>query len=499
MPDAQGAGGPLLSRRTLLGSAAAITAAGALGARPGRAEAATGLLRIVDLGQGATLHPGSPADLRVGDNRALLAESGTAAVRLWADWPSLQPDPAARARRPREPRRAVPRGARRPDRGGQRGRPARRPAVLPLPHLGERDRRARRGARDGRRDLLRLRGPHRARGLGAVRGRGSRPGGLHALAAGARVRRPGRGLRSRHRVGGDVRVPARALPARHGRPVRRRDRARQRAQLPALAPARAVADRRPVRARPGRRAAHRRRDDGLRPCRVGGRGASRAAADAVVRGQQPGRPDGDALRRAHGRAARRAGRDRRRRRRQRGVGAPRLHRRRGSRRGDEDPAPADAAGGPLDRARRRDRPGRAHHGGRRAAQPDARAVPDRGPARGAGREHPAGPRAPCARRRARRRRVDVRAVHAARRSELRLRPARRLAVDDAPPVVRGVVGGAARRRLAVAAGRELPGEQRDRRPRPARARALRRRAAGDHRRATSRASSASLARPPTGT
>jgi hypothetical protein len=94
MADAHGAGGPLLSRRTLLGTAAAITPAGALGVRAGRADAATGLLRIVDLGQGATLHPGSPADLRVGDNRALLAESGTAAVRLWADWPILQPDPA---------------------------------------------------------------------------------------------------------------------------------------------------------------------------------------------------------------------------------------------------------------------------------------------------------------------------------------------------------------------------------------------------------------------
>lgn len=94
MEPAQGAAGPLLSRRTLLASAAAVTAVGALGVRPGRADAATGLLRIVDLGQGAALHPGSPGDLRVGDNRALLAESGTACVRLWADWPSLQPDPA---------------------------------------------------------------------------------------------------------------------------------------------------------------------------------------------------------------------------------------------------------------------------------------------------------------------------------------------------------------------------------------------------------------------
>jgi hypothetical protein len=84
-----------LTRRALLGSAAAAAAAaGALGIRPGRAEAMSGLMRIVDLGVGATLHPGSANDLRVDDNRALLAESGTAAVRLWADWPSLQPSPA---------------------------------------------------------------------------------------------------------------------------------------------------------------------------------------------------------------------------------------------------------------------------------------------------------------------------------------------------------------------------------------------------------------------
>jgi hypothetical protein len=94
MPEAQDAAGPRLSRRTLLGSAAAVAAVGALGARPSRALAAPGLLRLVDHGQGAALHPGSPGDLRVGDNRALLAESATAAVRLWADWPSLQPDPA---------------------------------------------------------------------------------------------------------------------------------------------------------------------------------------------------------------------------------------------------------------------------------------------------------------------------------------------------------------------------------------------------------------------
>jgi hypothetical protein len=83
---------PELTRRTLLGTTAAAVAAGMLGAR--EAHAATGLLKIVDLGAGATVNPGSANDLRVGENRALLAASGTNAVRLWADWPSLQPDPA---------------------------------------------------------------------------------------------------------------------------------------------------------------------------------------------------------------------------------------------------------------------------------------------------------------------------------------------------------------------------------------------------------------------
>jgi hypothetical protein len=83
-----------VTRRTLLGATAATAAAGVLGARAPRAAASAGLTRIVDLGAGATMAPGSPNDLRVGDNRALLAESGTAWVRLWADWPSIQPDPA---------------------------------------------------------------------------------------------------------------------------------------------------------------------------------------------------------------------------------------------------------------------------------------------------------------------------------------------------------------------------------------------------------------------
>src|SRR5918997_5354299 len=61
---------------------------------PRDARAMSGLLKIVDLGVGATIHPGSANDLRVGDNRAILRDTGTHAVRLWADWPSIQPDPS---------------------------------------------------------------------------------------------------------------------------------------------------------------------------------------------------------------------------------------------------------------------------------------------------------------------------------------------------------------------------------------------------------------------
>jgi hypothetical protein len=54
----------------------------------------TTLRRIIDMGSGGTTRPGSPGDLRFHDNRAFLAETGASWVRLWADWPTLQPDPA---------------------------------------------------------------------------------------------------------------------------------------------------------------------------------------------------------------------------------------------------------------------------------------------------------------------------------------------------------------------------------------------------------------------
>ena len=267
MADAQGAGGPLLSRRTLLGTAAAITAAGALGARPGRAEAATGLLRIVDLGQGATLHPGSPADLRVGDNRALLAESGTAAVRLWADWPM----PAARpgARRPATPRAPARRSSRRSTARSRRPTRTACEVVLqfyrfPLWANGTAELAAVRGT-DA--EISFAYADRIAPAAWAVRRGRPRPGGLSPSPAGARVRRPGRGLRPRHSAwAAYVRVPARALPARR-RPARSSTRFElvnepnfqfwpQRAPSP-------TAD--PFALGPRRRAAHRRRDDGRPP------------------------------------------------------------------------------------------------------------------------------------------------------------------------------------------------------------------------------------------
>lgn len=52
------------------------------------------LRRIIDLGSGATLAPGSARDLRYHDNRTFFAETQTSWVRLWVDWPTLQPDPS---------------------------------------------------------------------------------------------------------------------------------------------------------------------------------------------------------------------------------------------------------------------------------------------------------------------------------------------------------------------------------------------------------------------
>jgi hypothetical protein len=52
------------------------------------------LRRVIDLGPNGTIYPGSAQDYRFHDNRRWFEDTGTSWVRLWADWPSLQPDPA---------------------------------------------------------------------------------------------------------------------------------------------------------------------------------------------------------------------------------------------------------------------------------------------------------------------------------------------------------------------------------------------------------------------
>jgi hypothetical protein len=90
----------MLTRRQLLAKAGAVTAAGLVGSvvlpsRLGVSPAMAGTVRrCVALGPAGCIAPGCPQDLRAGDNRALLAQSGTRWVRLWADWPSLMPAPA---------------------------------------------------------------------------------------------------------------------------------------------------------------------------------------------------------------------------------------------------------------------------------------------------------------------------------------------------------------------------------------------------------------------
>ena len=61
------------------------------------------LRRIIDFGPGAGVYPGSANDYRFHDNRTYVAETGTPWIRLWADWPSLQPDPAIAVDAPENP------------------------------------------------------------------------------------------------------------------------------------------------------------------------------------------------------------------------------------------------------------------------------------------------------------------------------------------------------------------------------------------------------------
>ncbi|HEY3187672.1 MAG TPA: hypothetical protein VGJ70_09365, partial [Solirubrobacteraceae bacterium] len=89
----------MLSRRQLLkkGAGAAVVGMAGAAALPGRLATprATAAVprRCVALGPAGCIAPGCPQDLRAAGNRALLADSGTRWVRLWADWPTLMPAP----------------------------------------------------------------------------------------------------------------------------------------------------------------------------------------------------------------------------------------------------------------------------------------------------------------------------------------------------------------------------------------------------------------------
>src|SRR5215217_9644699 len=52
------------------------------------------LRKIVDVGPGGVIYPGSAQDYRFHSNRDYYRETGTGWIRMWADWPSLQPSSA---------------------------------------------------------------------------------------------------------------------------------------------------------------------------------------------------------------------------------------------------------------------------------------------------------------------------------------------------------------------------------------------------------------------
>jgi hypothetical protein len=86
------------SRRQFLARGAALAAAAA--GAPVVARAADAdlpprpkvLRKLLDIGPGGVIEPGSAQDLRVAGNAGYFAETGTRWIRMWADWPSLQPD-----------------------------------------------------------------------------------------------------------------------------------------------------------------------------------------------------------------------------------------------------------------------------------------------------------------------------------------------------------------------------------------------------------------------
>ena len=79
-----------LTRRQFIARGAALTGAAMLPAVP--AYGATNLRKMIDIGPGGVIHPGTAQDYRVYSNRTYFSDTRTGWIRMWADWPSLQPD-----------------------------------------------------------------------------------------------------------------------------------------------------------------------------------------------------------------------------------------------------------------------------------------------------------------------------------------------------------------------------------------------------------------------
>jgi hypothetical protein len=111
-----------LTRRELIGGAAAAIGALVLlrrGDKPPPSQAATptptptptpapepAIQKLIDIGPGGVIAPGSAQDYRFHSNPTYFADTRTRWIRMWADWPSLQPDGALPIDDPANPGRA---------------------------------------------------------------------------------------------------------------------------------------------------------------------------------------------------------------------------------------------------------------------------------------------------------------------------------------------------------------------------------------------------------
>ena len=91
-----------LSRRQLLVRGGAIAGAALLPTAP-PAFGAANLRKMIDIGPGGVIHPGTAQDYRAYSNRTYFADTQTGWIRMWADWPSLQPDGRFRVDDPASP------------------------------------------------------------------------------------------------------------------------------------------------------------------------------------------------------------------------------------------------------------------------------------------------------------------------------------------------------------------------------------------------------------